>query len=98
MIPLSLIANELLTNAVKHLPEGRALDVEVRLERVGGRMRLSVASNASALPDDFNVEGSGLGLRLAGVLAKQLGGGLSAPQPPRALFVVDFPEPRAEAA
>lgn len=98
VIPLSLIANELLTNAVKHLPEGRALDVEVRLERVGGRMRLSVASNASALPDGFNVEGSGLGLRLAGVLAKQLGGGLSAPQPPRALFVVDFPEPRAEPA
>jgi two-component sensor histidine kinase len=95
VIPLSLIANELLTNAVKHLPEGRTLDVEVRLERAGERMRLSVASNASALPEDFEVEGSGLGLRLAGVLAKQLGGSLSVPQPPRALFIVDFPEPRA---
>ena len=98
VIPLSLIANELLTNAVKHLPEGRTLDVEVRLERVGERMRLSVASNASSLPEGFDVEGSGLGLRLAGVLARQLGGALSAPQPPRALFVVDFPEPRGEAA
>lgn len=95
VIPLSLIANELLTNAVKHLPEGKTLDVEVKLERAGEQMRLSVASNASTLPDGFNVDGSGLGLRLAGVLAKQLGGTLSAPQPPRALFIVDFPEPRA---
>jgi len=95
VIPLSLIANELLTNAVKHLPEGRTLDVEVRLERAGEGMRLSVDSRANTLPDGFQVEGSGLGLRLAGVLARQLGGGLSAPQPPRALFIVDFPEPRA---
>lgn len=97
VIPLSLIANELLTNAVKHLPEGKTLDVEVKLERAGEHMRLSVASNASTLPEDFKVEASGLGLRLAGVLAKQLGGSLSAPQPPRALFIVDFPEPRPEA-
>lgn len=95
VIPLSLIANELLTNAVKHLPEGRTLDVEVKLERAGERMRLSVASNTSALPEGFTVDGSGLGLRLAGALARQLGGTLSAPQPPRALFIVDFPEPRA---
>jgi len=94
VIPLSLIANELLTNAVKHLPEGRTLDVAVRLERAGERMRLTIDSRANTLPDGFQVDGSGLGLRLAGVLAKQLGGSLSAPQPPRALFVVDFPEPR----
>ena len=87
-----------LTNAVKHLPEGKTFDVEVKLERAGDHMRLSVASNASTLPEGFKVEGSGLGLRLAGVLAKQLGGALSAPQPPRALFIVDFPEPRAEPA
>jgi two-component sensor histidine kinase len=98
VIPLSLIANELLTNAVKHLPEGGTLDVEVRLERAGEHMRLSVASNGSSLPEGFKVEGSGLGLRLAGVLARQLGGTLSAPQPPRAFFIVDFPEPRAGAA
>lgn len=94
VIPLSLIVNELLTNAVKHLPEGKSLDVVTRLERDGTRMRLSVESNSSNLPEDFRVDSSGLGLRLASVLAKQLGGTLSAPHPPRALFVVDFPEPK----
>lgn len=97
VIPLSLIANELLTNAVKHLPEGTTLDVAVSLARVADGMRLSVASNGT-LPEDFRMDGAGLGLRLASVLARQIGGRLSAPEPPRALFVVDFPEPRAETA
>lgn len=96
VVPLSLIANELLTNAVKHLPEGMTLDVVVSLARVADGMRLSVASNG-ALPADFKVDGAGLGLRLVGALAGQLGGRLDAPEPPRALFVVDFPEPREAA-
>jgi two-component sensor histidine kinase len=102
VVPLSLIANELLTNAVKHLPSGMTMSVAVRLERVdgrhGGRMRFSVLTRNVSLPADFQLDGGGLGLRIASMLAQQLGGTLTAPELPRALFVVEFPERRALAA
>ena len=92
VIPLSLIANELLTNAVKHSPTDRDLEVDVRLERDGDRMRFSVLTHGVRLPDDFSLDGPGLGLRLASMLAQQLDGQLSTPRLPEALFVVEFPE------
>src|SRR5262245_494660 len=92
VIPLSLIANELLTNAVKHSPPDRDLEVDVRLEQDGDRMRFSVLTHGVRLPDDFTLDGPGLGLRLASMLAQQLDGQLSTPRLPEALFVVEFPE------
>jgi two-component sensor histidine kinase len=42
VIPLSLIANELLTNSVKHAPPDTDLAVDVKLTRENGHMRFSV--------------------------------------------------------
>jgi len=92
VIPLSLIANELLTNSVKHAPADKALEIEVGLKRQGGKLRFSVLTRNTTLPADFSLDGPGLGLRIASMLAKQLGGKLEAPLLPEALFVVDFPE------
>jgi two-component sensor histidine kinase len=92
VVPLSLIANELLTNAVKHTPPGQDLRVDVRLERDNGRMRFSVLTDGVTLPTEFSLDGPGLGLRLAAMLARQLSGQLSTPRLPQALFVVEFPE------
>jgi two-component sensor histidine kinase len=93
VIPLSLIANELLTNAVKHAVPDRNLEIEVRLERGDRRMRFSVLTRGTTLPAEFSLDGPGLGLRIAAMLAGQLGGRLSAPRLPDAFFVVEFPEP-----
>jgi two-component sensor histidine kinase len=92
VIPLSLIANELLTNSVKHVPPEVDLEVNVKLAREGGRMRFSVETLNTRLPDGFDVATAGLGLKIASMLAQQLGGKLEAPHPPTALFVVEFPE------
>jgi two-component sensor histidine kinase len=92
VIPLSLIANELLTNAVKHSAPDQDLQVDVRLERDAGRMRFSVLTHGMSLPADFSLDGPGLGLRIAAMLAQQLDGLLSTPRLPEALFVVEFPE------
>ncbi len=92
VIPLSLIANELLTNSVKHAPPEIALSVNVSLSRADGRMRFAVATPAARLPSDFQIGQSGLGLKIASMLAMQLGGTLTTPKLPEALFVVEFPE------
>jgi two-component sensor histidine kinase len=93
VIPLSLITNELLTNSVKHAPPDKELEIDVALKRHGKRLRFSVHTRDTVLPSDFTVDGPGLGLRIASMLAQQLGGRLEAPQLPEAVFVVDFPEP-----
>ena len=77
VVPLSLIANELLTNAVKHAPPDQDLAIEVSLQRVGDLMRFSVLTKNVKLPADFDAANSGLGLRLASMLGKQLGGTLT---------------------
>ena len=93
VIPLSLIANELLTNSVKHAPSEKELEIDVTLKRHGDGMRFAVKTRNTTLPSNFSVDGPGLGLRIASMLAMQLGGKLEAPLLPEALFVVDFPEP-----
>jgi two-component sensor histidine kinase len=92
VIPLSLIANELLTNSVKHALPDTDLAVDVKLEREDGQMRFSVDTLNTRLPDGFDVNTSGLGLKIASMLAQQLGGQLKAPRLPAASFVVEFPE------
>jgi two-component sensor histidine kinase len=92
VVPLSLIAHELLTNAVKHGTSGEALSVNVKLERDKKLMRLSVLTRDASLPADFQLDGGGLGLRIASMLAAQLKGKLMTPCLPQALFVVEFPE------
>jgi two-component sensor histidine kinase len=69
VIPLSLIANELLTNAVKYAAPDRNLEVDVKLERQDGRMLFSVLTRGTTLPAEFSLDGPGLGLRIAATLA-----------------------------
>jgi two-component sensor histidine kinase len=92
VIPLSLIANELLTNSVKHALPDIDLAVDVKLTREDGQMRFSVETLNAKLPEDFDVHTSGVGLKIASMLAKELGGELKTPRLPEATFVIEFPE------
>jgi two-component sensor histidine kinase/NADH:ubiquinone oxidoreductase subunit K len=92
VIPLSLIANELLTNGVKHARTGQELEIEISLQRAGDLIRFSVLTKNVKLPVDFDAANSGLGLRIASMLGQQLGGTLTTPRLPDALFVLEFPE------
>jgi two-component sensor histidine kinase len=73
-IPLSLIANELITNAAKH---GHGT-ITVRLEETadGGHL-LSVCNEGPPLPEGFDPAASqGLGMQIVRALVEQIGGKL----------------------
>jgi PAS domain S-box-containing protein len=72
-IPIGLIVNELVTNAVKYAFPGEAKGtVTVTLKRVPGELRLTVADDGQGL--DPRRADSGLGGRLVDGFARQLGG------------------------
>jgi PAS domain S-box-containing protein len=72
-IPIGLIVNELVTNAVKYGFPGEAKGtVMVTLKRVPGELRLTVADDGQGL--DPRRADSGLGGRLVDAFAQQLGG------------------------
>jgi two-component sensor histidine kinase len=55
-IPIGLITNELVTNAIKYaFPHGRTGDVLVRLYRDKEMLHLSIEDNGVGLPDDFQL-------------------------------------------
>jgi PAS domain S-box-containing protein len=65
-VPVAMVLNELLTNAVKHLDEpGEQPNVVLSLERDGGRVRIRILNQPARLPPGFNFrEGRGLGTGL----------------------------------
>ena len=72
-IPIGLIVNELVTNAVKYAFPGEAKGtVMVTLKRMPGELRLTVADDGQGL--DPRRADSGLGGRLVDGFAQQLGG------------------------
>lgn len=71
--PIGLLTNELVTNAAKH----GAGKVEVIYRVEGDRRELSVCDQGPGVPASFDpAKSGGLGMRVVGVLAKQLGGAL----------------------
>ena len=73
-IPIGLIVNELVTNAVKYAFPGEAKGtVMVTLKRVPGELRLTVADDGQGL-DPSTGRIPGLGGRLVDAFAQRLGG------------------------
>lgn len=73
-IPLGLVTNELVTNALKHaFPSGQG-HVEVALQRRGDELELRVTDDGAGLPPDLDIEAvQSLGLQLVYTLAAQIG-------------------------
>ena len=73
-VPLSLIVNELITNAAKH---GGGI-ITIRLEELPeGGLRLSVCNEGPPLPEGFDPAASkGLGMQIVQALVEQIGGAL----------------------
>lgn len=91
-VPLSLIVNELVTNAFEHGIAGRKTgQVQVSLAPYGGRGRLIVEDDGAGLDPEFRLEEQkGLGLQIARQLATQIDGSLRLEHGPPTRFVVDF--------
>ena len=73
-IAVSIIINELVTNALKHaFPDDRQGKIEVSLRSASGRLRLEVADDGIGMKQAGQTRGSGLGTRLIDTFVKQLG-------------------------
>ena len=90
-VPLGLIANELVTNALKHaFPDGSTGTISVALTRqADGSIRLSVADTGIGIADD--VRGDGVGMSLVNGLARQIGGHVQARSERGAMFNLVLP-------
>jgi two-component sensor histidine kinase len=91
--PIGLIVNELVVNAAKH----GAGEIHVAYRTDGHHNKLIVCDQGEGLPADFDLakEDTGLGMKVVGVLAKQLGGEVTAGANPSgrgACFTVTFPD------
>jgi two-component sensor histidine kinase len=91
-LALSLIAVELVTNALKYAyapEEPGVVQVEVR-HREEGAVCLTVADQGRGLPADWSTgrRESGLGMKLIRAMLKQIGGEMQVEQGPGSRFVV----------
>ena len=102
-IPVGLILNELISNALKHaFPDGRAGAIVVEGHARRGEVHLAVRDNGIGAPEDFKVEqtGGSLGLRIVTILARQLKGTFNfqrnrSGQATGSVFRISFPEHKA---
>jgi PAS domain S-box-containing protein len=73
---VSIMVNELVTNAIKHARRsGEKLSVEVYLEKREGHLELTVRDSGPGFPEHVILgEGTGLGLQIVRNMARQHGG------------------------
>lgn len=72
-MPCTLIANELVTNSIKHGFKGRREGIiTINLTTSGDVIRLEISDNGVGLPDDFNSKKKSLGMNLIRTLTNQL--------------------------
>ncbi|WP_448188143.1 histidine kinase dimerization/phosphoacceptor domain -containing protein [Azospirillum sp. sgz301742] len=95
VIPLALVVNELVTNAMKYAyADGQTGDVAVDFRVMpDGRKQLTVADRGRGLPDGFDVERADtLGMKVVRAFAGQLKGRFRAePNGPGTRFIIDLP-------
>ena len=92
-IPVSLIFNELLSNAYKHAFTDRQGKVEVTLAQAGiDALLLRVSDDGAGLPRDFDWQtASTLGMKIVRNLTEQIDGRLAVENGAGITFQVTFP-------
>jgi two-component sensor histidine kinase len=75
-IPLGLIINELLSNALKYaFPGDRRGEIKIEMDKMENGMRLLLADNGIGLPQDMDFRNTTtMGLKLVNMLVEQLEG------------------------
>jgi two-component sensor histidine kinase len=93
-IPLGLILNELITNALKHaFSDGREGQIRVWLAQDEGMIRLTVGNNGVGFPETVNFRKSeSMGFQIITALVEQLGGTIELNREGGTEFKITFPE------
>lgn len=94
-IPLGLLINELVTNAVKYAYPGGGGAIEVNAREVDGHLHVEVSDKGIGLPDGFDIEQphTSLGFKVIAGMVRQLQGHLTVTSnnPKGAHFLLDLP-------
>jgi two-component sensor histidine kinase len=93
-IPVLLILNELISNALKHgFPQERSGSIRVEAHSRDSRMELAVIDDGVGVPEDLgDREGKTLGLQIVEILARQLRGTWELKREGGTMFHLSFPE------
>lgn len=94
-IPVGLILNEAVTNAIKYaFPGGRRGEITIGMERIADkRIRLCIADNGIGIPDNWNkMQRDSLGLRLMKGLSDDVRGNFSIDNSYGTKITVEFQE------
>ncbi len=94
-IPLGLLINELVTNAVKYAYPGGHGPIEVSAHEIDGQLHVEVSDQGVGLPDGFEIDQprASLGFKVIAGLARQLQGHITIlPNKPNgARFLLELP-------
>jgi two-component sensor histidine kinase len=95
VMPISLIASELMENALRHGLADQDGRVEVGLHKNGDRYVLRVTDTGGRLPEPFDpIRQAGLGLQLVNAMARRVQGTLRTERGPGTTsFLLEFPAP-----
>ena len=93
-IPVGLILNELISNALKHaFPDGRAGSIRIEGQSREDRVDLAVIDDGVGVPEDWIARrGKSLGLEIVEILARQLRGTWELKRDAGTVFRLSFPE------
>ena len=91
-VPLGLILNEAITNAIKYAFEGNGGSIIIALQLISNEnLLLTITDNGKGLPVDFDVKNtSSLGMEMMKALSKQLGGSFQVKGNPGVTITVEF--------
>jgi PAS domain S-box-containing protein len=94
-IPLGLILNELLSNAMKHaFPDKMKGEINVSFYITDDTYVLKISDNGIGLPDDFDIfQSDSLGLKLVTSLTNQIDGNIEINRDGLTEFKITFKEP-----
>jgi two-component sensor histidine kinase len=94
-IPLGLLINELVTNAVKYACSGNQGPIEVSAHEIDGHLHVEVCDQGIGLPDGFEIDQprASLGFKVIAGLTRQLQGHIKIlPNKPNGTrFLLDLP-------
>jgi two-component sensor histidine kinase len=93
-IPIGLILNELVSNALKHaFPDGRSGLIRVEAQCHEDKVSLAVIDDGVGVPEDLGTRKSkSLGLQIVEILARQLRGTWELKREAGTMFRLSFPE------
>jgi len=95
-VPIGLIVNELLTNAMKYaFPDGRQGHISIRIFREQQKLHLQVSDNGIGKATSYSLHESGFGTKLVELLTMQLDGRMTQKTSDGTIILFEFELPKA---